>query len=379
MQKDFTDITILCKVVDNFGDIGVTYRLSRALLDVQNAHPELLGKINIRLVVDNLDSFAKIVPEIKTDSAFQEYKGIKIFDWNANDFCKKEFEQNEPFIILECFQCGRPDWLEDLLFVKEVSHVVNIIMIDYLSAEDYAENFHKLMSLTRSARVQKVNFMPGFTNKTGGLIQDKSFMDSLSLSLKSLKTNTDEPFNVLFFSYEGDWNFAVKALSRFNNGNINVLAAQGRGLSSFVDSWQKLGKPFLLQKLEYLCQEEWDALMCKTPLLFIRGEDSLSRACLIGHPFVWHAYPQSDEYQMVKVNALLDRMKEFFSPEDFEAVKNCWLTYNGEKGDKEKALTCFLERYTSLCTGFKLFADNTIKNGDLAFNLMTFIKKNYIL
>ena len=54
----------------------------------------------------------------------------------------------------------------------------------------------------------------------------------------------------------------------------------------------------------------------------------MSRACLSGIPFVWHAYPQSDEYQLVKVNALLDRMEKHFDKDDFEIVKNIWLDFN---------------------------------------------------
>ena len=36
------DITILCKVVDNFGDIGVVYRLARALSDLSKGGESLL-------------------------------------------------------------------------------------------------------------------------------------------------------------------------------------------------------------------------------------------------------------------------------------------------------------------------------------------------
>ena len=46
-------ITILCKVVDNFGDIGVAWRLCRRLAKIQS-------KYKICLVVDDLEAFAKI-------------------------------------------------------------------------------------------------------------------------------------------------------------------------------------------------------------------------------------------------------------------------------------------------------------------------------
>ena len=46
-------ITVLCKVVDNFGDIGVAWRLCRRLAKIQS-------KYKICLVVDDLEAFAKI-------------------------------------------------------------------------------------------------------------------------------------------------------------------------------------------------------------------------------------------------------------------------------------------------------------------------------
>ena len=45
------DITILCKVVDNFGDIGVVYRLARAIEDVKSKF-EQVSSINMRIVGD---------------------------------------------------------------------------------------------------------------------------------------------------------------------------------------------------------------------------------------------------------------------------------------------------------------------------------------
>ena len=45
------EITILCKVVDNFGDIGVVYRLTRNLI---THYP----KVSVNLIVQGLDSVA---------------------------------------------------------------------------------------------------------------------------------------------------------------------------------------------------------------------------------------------------------------------------------------------------------------------------------
>lgn len=415
------DITLLCKVVDNFGDIGVVYRLARALTDISkggeslplvgtslpptpfagdDSSPATPPKLNLRIIADNLESFRLLCPQIDPAKEEQTVNGWQIYNWNAGTTCLNAFRKNQPRIIIECFQCGRPDWLETLLFTEKVPDVVHIIMLDYLTAEDYAETFHKLKSLTRSARVQKVNFMPGFTQKTGGLILDKPFMESLlardsknaekraEVSGGTSLSSESESFNAVFFSYPRDWTPAVRALQKFNkekaNGALNVLLARGAGYESFLNAYKSVaaakdagGKTlFTLTELNFLPQTEWDFLLTRTPLLFIRGEDSLSRACLCGVPFVWHAYPQTEEYQLVKVQALLERMRPHFAPQDFEHVERCWQVYNTtdtSARDLEDSLYAFLKAYSDLKPGFADFSASLLKNGDLAQNLLEFI------
>lgn len=379
--KTEIDITILCKVVDNFGDIGTVYRLARALEEVcadKNDFPAL----RLRIVTDNLKSFGALMPEVSCEKKLQTVKNWEIYDWNADSICLDAFKNHPPHIVLECFQCGRPDWLERLLFDIKLPETVHIIMLDYLTAEDYAETFHRLDSLTRSARVTKINFMPGFTDKTGGLILDNNFMQASEECKTEKKTNPlfgKSCFNVLFFSYPADWRPAVKALADFKRGKLRVLAAQGAGLESFIKSYNECGKPFDCRILDFLPQIEWDSLLCRADLLFIRGEDSLSRACLAGIPFVWNAYPQSEDYHLVKVRALLEKMRPFFGAEDFAALERCWISYNGGGGNIEESIKVFLHKYDELQKGFFDFSESLKKNGNLAFNLMTFITEKYIL
>ena len=80
---------------------------------------------------------------------------------------------------MECFQCGRPEWLEELLFSQQFNLNVQIVNVEYLTAESWADDFHLLKSGTRSAKIKKINFMPGFTKKTGGLILVKKFFPKI--------------------------------------------------------------------------------------------------------------------------------------------------------------------------------------------------------
>ena len=354
-------ITVLCKVVDNFGDIGVAWRLCRRLSKIQS-------KYKICLVVDDFESFSKIensVPVIANEACQSiTIDGIEIFPWKDYTLCHEVFSRNDGerlSIILELFQCGRPDWMEKILFEEKLNRTVQIIMIDYLTAEKYAEDFHCLQSLTRSAKVQKVNFMPGFTERTGGLVIEDDWQ-------QVPEYKADGP--VLIFTYERDWNDLANGL-----GKRRLLVAQGRGKESFM---QAAIESTFVEELPYLNQTEWDKMMKTCSALVIRGEESMSRACLSGIPFIWHAYPQSDEYQLVKVRALLERMKPHFEAADFDIVEKAWIAINSPDVTGNP-YSDFFSSIPRLVPGFQDFARSLRKNGDLASNLMTYIEKLAII
>ena len=285
---DKNDILILCKVVDNFGDIGVVYRLARALSDLRPS-------LNLTLVVSNLESFHALAPQIEPKKSLQDfrYKNSvwKIVDWNlgigneelgmrneegAVDTCEEiqNFSLLTPHfsLILECFQCGRPDWLENLLFSPDFTDEVQILQIDYLTAEDYAEEFHLLKSGTRKTNIKKRFFMPGFTEKTGGLIfseklavSNEKFENSRMDAGKSKERkfclplgeqnflvglkNTRKYFSILFFAYEDDCSAVVQAISDFQEKmretdagfSVCVYLASGKSSVPFENAWKKGG------------------------------------------------------------------------------------------------------------------------------------------
>lgn len=383
------------------------YRLAKNLV-------QLNPQREIRIAVDNLAAFNKIessvdpalseqVLEVACADSLQAQEGadkagnegkpktagrLKIFDATNAAVCAREWTKKPARVILECFQCGRPDWLEALLF-DGVTRAL-IINIDYLTAEDYAEEFHRLKSGTRSPLVRKVNFMPGFTAKTGGLILDAaaetaSKPKSAPATGNGFITKTAGP-QVLMFSYPKDFAPIIRAILRWNKA-AQVNLAQGAGKESFLAAnenclqGQKAGGLFV-RELPFLSQEEWDKNLYAQDILFVRGEDSLSRACLSGKPFVWQAYLQDDNYQLVKVRALLERMRPHFDPEDFAALENFWLLYNGAESSgkpktagaaMEEACYGFLERSDKMKAGFEAFARSLFELGNFAEKLDEFV------
>ncbi|MBQ6028586.1 MAG: elongation factor P maturation arginine rhamnosyltransferase EarP [Treponema sp.] len=412
------DLTILCKVVDNFGDIGFVYRLAKNLV-------QLNPQREIRIAVDNLAAFNKIesrvdpalaeqVLEVACADSLHAQEGadkagnggkpktagrLKIFDATNAAVCAREWTKKPARVILECFQCGRPDWLEALLF-DGVTRAL-IINIDYLTAEDYAEEFHCLKSGTRSPLVRKVNFMPGFTAKTGGLILDAA-AESARKAMTLRAANESKPKSapatengfitktigpqILMFSYPKDFAPIIRAILRWNKA-AQVNLAQGAGKESFLAAnenclqGQKAGGLFV-RELPFLSQEEWDKNLYAQDILFVRGEDSLSRACLSGKPFVWQAYLQDGNYQLVKVRALLERMRPYFDADDFAALENFWLLYNGAESSgkpktagaaMEEACYEFLERSEKMKAGFEALARSLFELGNFAEKLDEFV------
>jgi len=388
------NILILCKVVDNFGDIGIVYRLAKALCDLR---PDL----HLTLAVSNLESFSAMAKSVDKSKKIQnfDYKNKngeisvwKIVDWNLDSSKNDEKYEAEKIarenqIILECFQCGRPEWLENILFDGGFNQNVQIINIDYLTAEEYADDFHLLRSGTRKTCIKKIFFMPGFTKKTGGLIfSEEKKLTNVKLSEKL--NNSD--FKISFFAYERDCTPIVNAISEFQakmrekNFSVCVFAAAGKSFSPFMNAYKKAGKPFKIVELPFLQQEEWDFLLTQMNFNFVRGEDSLSRAALSEIPYIWNAYIQDDDYQLVKVDALLERMKPFFHDNDFELLKKCWENYNQKKltsaeilKKQESLLKKLLSQAANSETfrnSFSAYSKNLKSNGNLAEHLLKYIE-----
>lgn len=404
------DVTVLCSVVDNYGDIGFVYRLCRRL-------SEISGELKIRLVVDNLNSFSFMNSKINPSLDEQEFCGWKIFNWNNWELCTKEFLANPPVFILQCFQCGRPEWLDEIIFAENFEGPALILDVEYLTAEEWADNFHLMKSGTRSARVKKNIFMPGFTDKTGGLVLDENFCRCVSekkfalekasprLDERQRKLIADESvFKILVFSYPRNFEFFVEALNAFAlsaKKTVHVFLAKGISAEPFENSCRGRELNFEYSRLPSLEQEMWDALLCSMDFNFIRGEDSFSRAALSGIPFVWHAYIQDDEFQLVKLNAFLGRIEPFFDAELFESYKRFCFLYNRnfsvEPGDEacqqlatlksslpleesnameEMAVLAskLLFHTEHLKSSFVESSRHFMDNGDLAEKLLEFIK-----
>lgn len=366
-------LDILCKVVDNYGDIGVVYRLARAL-------SELPETPRLRLIVDDLAAFSLLEPTVDPACPTQSVRGWTVLSWHGPEsgseagYCTA-YAGDPATEVIECFACGRPDWLEAMLFNPDDPAVKTIVNLEYLTAEDYAGDFHKMPSLTRSSRVRKHLFLPGFTTATGGLILDEAFMRARARYAPA------ERFRILVFGYERDYTRVVEDIAAFNRERpVQVFLASGKSQNCFLAAWERAGRPFYAEPLPFLRQEAWDELLASCDFLIVRGEDSMSRAALSGRPFLWQAYPQDGAHQLVKVQALLNRLRPYFSATEFKTVESAFLAFNDRLADSpdlvgEECILPLLHNEAGLAGGFAAFSEALVANGNLAASLMTFLRE----
>ena len=368
MKKN--SVMILCRVVDNFGDIGVVYRLAKSLSRKR-------AGISLLIAVYGIGTFKKLCPKIDADKKIQKIdfgeSEWTVLDWRLT---RAEFMESGiliPALILECFQCGRPEFLEEILFSDGFRRETQIVNIDYLTAEGYAEEFHLLKSGTRKKEIHKINFLPGFTERTGGLIDSKSAANAEKLD--------GDFFNILVFTYEQDFSPFLEAVLQFQKKfkKARIFLAQGCGRKPFLESLagfsEKGAEKIEVVELGFLPQERWDSLLAAMDFCLVRGEESLSRAALSGIPFLWHAYRQEENYQLVKVEALLVRMERHFPEGEFKKIRGLWIGLNDSETEKigmklffDVLESAFLERISH---GFREFAQS-LSGNDLAENLLEY-------
>ena len=64
---------MFCRVIDNFGDAGIAWRLAQSLRTEKNWR--------VRLIIDDAATLSAMVPEVDTSLVEQTVSGIRIRRW----------------------------------------------------------------------------------------------------------------------------------------------------------------------------------------------------------------------------------------------------------------------------------------------------------
>ncbi|VVD92080.1 elongation factor P maturation arginine rhamnosyltransferase EarP [Pandoraea morbifera] len=312
---------LFCTVVDNFGDIGVCWRLARQLVREHGW--------SVRLWVDDLASFRHLRPDIDASRAAQRCDGVDVRRWDA-DFGPVTGDDAPGDIVIEAFACRIPETYVQAMHARKLAGNAPVwINLDYLSAEDWVEGCHLQKSVHPQLGLLKTFFFPGFTERTGGLARERellsrrdAFLASRELQdawwqrLPGLAEAPREALVISLFAYE---NAALPALLdqwASSTTPIVCLVPQGR-IAPAVGAW--FGRDALAPResasrgaltvlgLPFVPQSEFDTLLWACDLNFVRGEDSFVRAQWAAKPFVWHIYPQSENAHHEKLDAFLAR------------------------------------------------------------------------
>lgn len=311
-------VDLFCRVIDNLGDIGVSWRLARQLQQEKYC--------SVRLWVDNLQSLSRLAPGISTSLQKQQYANVTVLEWrDTTDFGAVQ----PPDIVIAAFSCEMP---EQYLEALRQSPSTTWFQLEYLSAESWVKGFHLHTSL-RSDGLAPVFFFPGFSADTGGLIREQGLIaarnrwrNNLVQSrqwLGSLGVHSDSLENArlvsLFVYPDAPVDAFVQLLDQLEQpstllipeGVVTGLTSKGKSVSGKV-SWTTI--PFL-------GQTDYDRLLWSADLNLVRGEDSFVRAIWSGQPFLWHIYRQQEDTHHTKLAAWL---KLAAQPESVKDAMHGW-------------------------------------------------------
>jgi len=329
---EYSSIDIFCQCIDNFGDAGVTYRFAR---EFKAARPDC----RVRLFINNMYTLHAIESGIDPAKDVQEYESI-IYVRMSKDFDPAESGMGVADVLVEAFACDIPE----KVFRTALTRSRLIINLEYLSAEEWVEEYHLFESLLGGGTVRKFFFMPGFRETTGGLIINSKLralregggLDRLAVINGviggfgiSLKPGDDTLVGTVF-TYERGFDTLISDLVEFGRDTLLIVfgeksrlgmeAALGRlsgvapsevAADRYKDSC-RVYKNVRVLYAPFLPQHDYDVLLCCADFNLVRGEDSLARAVLSGKPFVWHAYLQAEKHQRVKAEALLKAMCPYY-------------------------------------------------------------------
>lgn len=297
---------LFCRVIDNFGDVGVCWRLAAGLAQ--------RGE-RVRLWIDDASALRWMAP----DGA----AGVTLNPWSQ---AETDAELVPGEVVIEAFGCDPPARFTSRMAQRQPAPVW--VNLEYLSAEDYVERSHGLRSPQFSgpgAGLDKWFFYPGFTPRTGGLMRPQAPPPDRTETLAALQVaaRPDERC-VLLFCYPGSPLRAL--LDLLADAPTLLLAAAGPAQAELAA--QPLPPGLRVHALPWLTQPRFDALLHATDLNLVRGEDSFVQAQWPGRPFVWQLYAQHDGAHAAKLDAFLDRFDAATGQAD-PAVRALWLAWNG--------------------------------------------------
>jgi uncharacterized repeat protein (TIGR03837 family) len=368
---------IFCSVVDNFGDIGVAWRLARQLASEH--------AIAVRLFVDDLSSLRRIAP--------QDATGVNVCQWHGPSSNISTADLAPPDAVIEAFGCGLPARVLDAMGALPTQP--RWINLEYLSAEAWVEGSHRLASPQPRRPLTRYFYFPGFTSRTGGLLREHDLfarrdafrLDAAARSTLWRRLGIDAPvpgtLAISLFCYPNAE--LAPLLDAWAVGEAPILCVVPEGvvpaeLAAWVGSamrWPE--RPFrrgslTLAVVPFVPQDDYDRVLWACDLNFVRGEDSFVRAQWAARPLVWHCYPQSGNAHWPKLDAFASRYAAALPADVASAYAGVATAWNG-RAPLGHAWTSLYGALPTLTAHAQTWAASLAAIPDLASGLVEFVEK----
>lgn len=370
---------IFCTVVDNYGDVGVCWRLARQLAAERGQR--------VRLWVDDLASLGKICPDIAPGLLSQRSHGVEVKWWRV------PFPAADPAdIVIEAFACNPPATYVAAMAARQPKSTW--INLEFLSAEDWVRGCHGLPSPHPSLPLVKHFFFPGFVNGTGGLLAEQGLTQARDRFQHSsaeqarwwadigLAVPRPGELQLSLFCYPHAGIGALLRIWAAAPTRVRCLVPEGTAtaaLSAFFGveapaPGATLRKGGLEVRIfPFLDQDQYDRLLWACDFNLVRGEDSFVRGQWAARPLLWQIYPQQEAAHWPKLQAFLGLYCAGLPPASAAAVSRLWQAWNkGDDGEIESAWPGYWDQKPALEAHARDWARQLAGMGHLANNLRKF-------
>lgn len=307
-DESMAEAWVFVRVIDNYGDAGVGWRLSCLLAEYMHMH--------VRLWIDDTDALNKLVP------VSEQQTQITIEAWQSDAIMQQQLSAAaDPVLVIETFGCELPPQvLERMRQCRPLW-----LNWEYLTAEDWAVGLHALSSLQPNG-LEKYFWFMGIDADSGGLLREPDYLAEREKFRQQPKLQQAfrQEYGLplqhtgqlwLVFAYtSGQW-AQWMAMWQQADTPVTLWLAGGQVIESLRAA--KLIAPEELQQEGDICelgnvtlvripfvpQAAFDRLLWLADAAIVRGEDSFVRALWAGLPFFWHIYRQDDDVHLQKLHS----------------------------------------------------------------------------
>lgn len=305
------EVWVFVRVIDNWGDVGVGWRLC---MQLACSFPW-----RVRLWIDDVAALGKLVLAAEL-AAVQDT--IMVEKWSDDDSVSLRLAQlADPVMVIETFGCDLPSPV-----LRRMQQCQPLwLNWEYLTAEDWAVDLQAMPSLQGNGLAKYFWFM-GIDQQSGGLLREANYLSRRNEFLQQpcLQQAFKQQYGLplehvgqlwLIFAYTSErwaewlsmWRGADEPITLWLAGHEVADSLRAAGVIA-ADALQQVGDTFELEqvtmvRIPFVPQSAFDNLLWLADGAIVRGEDSFVRALWAGLPFLWHIYQQEEAVHLQKLDA----------------------------------------------------------------------------